>query len=176
MKPSRDEAERPRRFAQAESIADLYERIGPFLLRILVRQFSIPADEAEALLPTIFTVLPSDVADQEKWLIAATCNSASAWRQQRARDRGETTGGPSGATAAEIAAANGLLSATRALAAMPPQGREAVRLRFRENKTYAEIAAELDISEFYAQRLIEKTLARAWALQRRQQRPDEPES
>jgi DNA-directed RNA polymerase specialized sigma24 family protein len=175
MKPSRDQAEGPRHSAQAEGIADLYSRFGPFLLRILMRQFSIPADEAEALLPPIFIILPADVADQEKWLIAATCNSARAWQQQRGRDRGEIPAGPSGATAEEIAAANGLLSATRALAAMPPQGREAVRLRFREKKTYAEIAAELDISEFYAQRLIEKTLARAWALQRRQQ-PDEPES
>ena len=172
MNPSsRDEAGRLRRYAEAENIAALYAKVGPFLLRLLTRQFAMPADEAEPLVRSIFLILPDHVDDPRKWLMAAACNSARTWQGRRAGE-GTTPAGPPGATAEEIAAAHDLLSAPQATAT--EQGLEAVRLRFHEFRTSAEIAAELDLSEFYAQRLIEKTLARAWAVQRRQLPPDEP--
>lgn len=135
----------------------------------------MPAEEAEPLLDSIFMVLPGNVGDQRKWLMAAACNGARTWQARRGV-HGAAPSGPPGATAEEIAAAHDLLSAPRPPAAMPERGLEAVRLRFHEYRTYAEIAAELDLSEFYVPRLIEKTLARSWALQqRRQPPPDEPE-
>jgi len=175
MNPSsRDESERLRRSAEAESMAALHAKMDPFLRRLLAREFAMPAEEAEPLLDSIFMVLPGNVGDRKKWLVAAACNGARTWQARRGA-RGAAPSGPPEATAEEIAAAHDLLSAAHPPAATPERGLEAVRLRFHESRTYAEIAAELDLSEFYVPRLIEKTLAKAWALQQRRQ-PDEPGS
>jgi DNA-directed RNA polymerase specialized sigma24 family protein len=52
-----------------------------------------------------------------------------------------------------------LLLVPEALAALPAKVREMVRLRFLENRTYDEIAAEVGVSAFYVKAAVKKAEA-----------------
>src|SRR5687767_2409666 len=71
--------------AEAEHAA-LYNTLGGFLQRLLVRQFGVPQEDAEMLVFEAFISyytrnLP--FRDARKWLIGAACDSANLWRDTR---------------------------------------------------------------------------------------------
>jgi RNA polymerase sigma factor (sigma-70 family) len=163
MNPTEDDAGRPQLSALAQA-QRLYESVGGVLLRMLTGRFGLPPEEAAALLSRVcLEAVEKDVENREAWTIAMTCNGAKTLR--RWHDDG-TAPPPPDITLEELEALRGVVLVGKALATITERGREALRLRFREQRSYAEIAAELDITQRYAERLVAKSLARLRASQR----------
>ena len=159
MNSSSDEAARPLGPADGQSIEGISEGTADLIRRTLTRTFGLPPEEAEALLKDMLLASTLiDFRDREQWLIVAACGAAAELRGD-ALDALDTTPPPD-TTPKELEAARGVALTEQELAALPPQARKAMRLRYDEHRSYPEIAAELGISRRYAASLIEKSLAR----------------
>jgi DNA-directed RNA polymerase specialized sigma24 family protein len=164
MIPTQDDAGRPQQSTLAESAERLYESVGGVVMRTLVDRFGLSPEEAETLLRgTCSDAMKQQVRNREGWTIAAACNSAKTLR--RWRDDGRS-GPPPDITVEEIDALRGIVMVGKALATIPESARTALRLRFREQRSYAEIAAELDVTQKYAKLLVFRSLQRLRAGQR----------
>jgi DNA-directed RNA polymerase specialized sigma24 family protein len=164
MNPTGEEAGQPQPSALAQATASLYESVGGVLLRFLADRFGLPPKEAEALLgEACYEAVRQNVRNREAWTIAFSCNGAQTLR--RRHDEG-TAAPPPDITLEEIEALRGVVLVSKALFTLTEHGREALRLRFRERRSYAEIAAELDISTRYAKHLVFQSLQRLRASQR----------
>jgi DNA-directed RNA polymerase specialized sigma24 family protein len=164
MNSSSDEAARPLGPADGQSIEGISESVADLIRRTLTRTFGLQPERAEAILAELFmgaTLL--NLKDPEGWLIVAACNAAAELRGD-ALDTLDTATPPD-ATAKELEAVRGLVLTEEELAALPPQARKAMRLRYHEHRSYPEIAAELRISRRYAASQVEKSLARLRARQ-----------
>jgi len=75
------------------------------------------------------------------------------------RAREQCRNAPPDATAEETRAVQDRILENMARAVLPEHARQALRLRFQEHHTFREIAAELDVSAFYAESLVSKSLA-----------------
>lgn len=157
MSGTREEAERVRISAEAEAVAALYDEMGGLLERTCIERFSVPPDEAAALVHEVFLSFVAagrDVTDPKAWLIAAVCQTATA--PQR----------PPIATSEEDAALRDALalrqiaSLRAALSTISGQSTEAIRLRYQEHLSYAEIAERLNVSEFYVRAMIRKAMTK----------------
>jgi DNA-directed RNA polymerase specialized sigma24 family protein len=164
MNPTEDEAGRPEQSAAAQAAARLYEAVGGPVLRTLTGRFRLSPDEAEALLSMVCVfAVEQDVRYRESWAVVSACNDAQALR--RRLDQGKAAPPPD-ITVEEIEALREVVLVGKALNTIPKKGREALRLRFREQRSYAGIAAELDITQQYAKHLVFKSLQRLRAVQR----------
>jgi DNA-directed RNA polymerase specialized sigma24 family protein len=164
MNPTGDEAGRQELSALAQATQRLYESVGGVLLRFLTDRFRLPPKEVEALLcGACFEAVRKNVRNRVAWTIAYSCNGARTLR--RWHDEG-TAAPPPDITLEELEALRGVVLVSQALAAIPKSGREALRLRFREQRSYAEIAAELAISTRYAKYLVFRSLQRLRGSQR----------
>ena len=164
MNPTGDEAGRREPPALALAVQGLYESVGGVLLRFLKDRFRLSEKEAQAVLcGACYAALRLDLRDRETWTIGYSCNSARTLR--RWHDEG-TVPPPPDVTLEELEALRGVVLVSQALATLTESGREALRLRFRKQRSYAEIAAELDISTRYAEQLVFRSLQRLRARQR----------
>jgi RNA polymerase sigma factor (sigma-70 family) len=164
MNPTGDEAGRRELSALALAAQSLYESVGGVLLRFLTDRFRLSEKEAQALLcGACYEAVRLDVRDRPAWTIGYSCNCARTLR--RWHDEG-TAAPPPDITLEELEALRGVVLVNQALATLTEHGREALRLRFREQRSYAEIAAELDISTRYAKQLVFRSLQRLRASQR----------
>ena len=160
MRTPQHEAEALQRSAHADAVDELQESVRGVVLRTLTGKFGLPEEEAEALLRMLLlSSIATPVPDPRAWLIVSACHAARAW--QRARLLSDTPPAlPPDATSEEIAAMRGIVMDPAVLATLPERGRDALRLRFSEQRTFDEIAAELSIAPAYARALVLKGMAR----------------
>lgn len=161
MSVSGKEAEGLRHSADAEEIERLYQSLSEVLLGVLTERYELTVAEAASLLEDTFGAYVTSraaVSDAQGWLISAACAEAEKLQQIRAFEEAlpEASGD---ARARELT--------SRALAMLPENAREAVRLRFYERKSYDDIAANLGITEHYAEHLVATSIAKVAALRRR---------
>jgi RNA polymerase sigma factor (sigma-70 family) len=141
--------------AAEERVDRLYEQCGGVLKKALLESFGIEANEAEVLLEDALRVtLTKSVAD-ERWVIAAVCRRAA--RRVRVAFDAKI---PPDASAAELAALEEVIFLRAGMATLPEPAQEALRLRFDERRTYAEIAEQLQVSTRYVHRLVQGSLER----------------
>lgn len=128
------------------------------LVRRLTGSFGIPTEDAVRIVRdarvTLLGIL--HVSDPETLLLEIACDTARAYWRSALPD----------ATPAETRALEEIAFTGAALASLAPRVREALRLRFHDRRTYAEIAAELDVVPAYARRMVWRALARIARAQR----------
>lgn len=162
MGESKNESSLSQPPAQAGT-APLYEALGGVLQRLLVQKFGVPLEAAESLVYEVFIVfygLEAPPRDAETWLTAAACTSARSYLQRHGLPAADVDRDDE----REIVA---LLLHRDALTTLTRRAREALRLRFAERKTYAEIAEELGVSAYAAEHLVAKAFAKLRGLRRR---------
>lgn len=164
MKPTEDEAGPLQRSAVAEAAERLYESVGGPVLRTLTGRFRLSPVDAEVLLCTAcMEAVMENVRKPEAWTIAHACNGAKTLR--RWYDQG-TAAPPPDITVEELEELREVAFVSKSLGTITASGREALRLRYREGRSYAEIAAELDVTQRYAELLVSRSVARLLAIQR----------
>jgi RNA polymerase sigma factor (sigma-70 family) len=134
------------------------------LCRIAVAKFSVPPSDAESLVHDVLIAYVQHAATVREigsWLVAATCNaSRNYWRlRQRNEPLPEDV-----ATIADLSQSSthieDRLEIARALSRVSEKYREALRLRYIEGCSLAEVAAELGTSAGYAEKLVRLGVAR----------------
>lgn len=157
MTDSKDERRPLRRFPKMRD-ERFCEELGGVLLRLLARKFAVPPDDAESLVEEAFIGYKSlhlPPPDVEAWLIAAVCRGAKVYRQRRGLDADD-----------DPQVSKESIFVRAAMDTLGECAREALRLRFDERMSYAEIAAELNISAFAAERMVAQAVAKIRKLQR----------
>jgi RNA polymerase sigma factor (sigma-70 family) len=145
------------RHPSAEEGIELYESLGGRLQRTLMNRFAVPPPDAERLVFEVFfsyVTRRATVDDPKRWLTAKTWESGVTWQRRHAE-----TPQPEIA-AAELQEWRERLLVPGALEALPAPVREMVRLRFAEERTYEEIAAEMGVSMFYVKTAVNKARER----------------
>jgi len=156
-----DEVERLRRSAEAEILDRLFATVGVQLHRTLATTFRMPPKDAEDVVQDVFSAYVTAgprVADTAGWLRGAALQIGKSSAESYAMCLA-ITAPPPDATAEETRAVQDGLFTWKAVRDVPESGREALRLRFQEHRTFREIADELKIATFYAEKLIAKSLA-----------------
>lgn len=127
-----------RRHSGEWDVVQLYQEHRGVLLRLLVRRYGVPEEAAETIVYDTIMALPPQgvVSDVQAWLMAGACGKGEAYRSAHGL-------APAADDAHELT-----------LATLPDRAREALRLRFEEKLTYAEIAAELGLSVFAVERMV----------------------
>ncbi|MEO8381423.1 MAG: sigma-70 family RNA polymerase sigma factor [Acidobacteriota bacterium] len=146
----------------AEEIERLYRDFRPLLIGTMIRKFEVPPADAETLLHDVFVAFLTvdiEVVDPRSWLVATACNAARAWRRSEARYNASSIVESEPVTEDHRAILDTLFLRD-ALTTLPERAREAVRLRFFEQLTYPEIAANLNISVKSAEKLVATNVAR----------------
>jgi RNA polymerase sigma factor (sigma-70 family) len=153
MTTLKDDPAQPHYSAVAEHAA-LYETLGGYLEALLTRAFAVPEQDAALLVrDTFFDYGQGKQAPNARaWLIGSACKRANIYRQMRGLP-------PVNEADVERHAAR-VLTYRDAMEPLPSRAREALRLRFQENKTYPEIAEELGVSVYVAERFVAKAFAR----------------
>ena len=119
--------------AKAAELEELYSSIGSVLLRMLDDMYGISRQDAERIVGEVFSMYVSTSepgGDPASWIHLAVHAEAARYQRKHA-----------------------------ALATLPADAREALRLRFQERRTYPEIAAALDVTKRFAEKLVAKALA-----------------
>lgn len=144
---------------------ELHEQLGGYLKSLVMRAFEVPERDAEWLVREKFTDyrLNQPASDERAWLIGAVCREANDYRRRRGLPAADER-------AAERHAAT-ILSYHDAMKRLTSRAREALRLRFEEKKTNAEIAEQLGLSVLAAERFVGKAFLRLrWLLRGEQTR------
>jgi len=144
----------------------LHEALGGYLIALLIRAFEVPEPEAEWLVRERFTEYSLDqpATDERAWIIGAVCRDANDYRRRRGLPAADEE--KVGRHAAAV------LSYRDARERLPSRAREALRLRFEEKKSYAEIAEELGLSVHAAERFVGKAFFRLRELLGGRQTPE----
>ncbi len=139
--------------------------LSELLATALRGMYRMSGEDAEALVREAYRsylVAREPAGEDAMWVIGATLKSAETLERMH-----RPPGGPDDA-AAELAKHRNLTLTRELVETLPPQARQAVRLRTEGGKSYAEIAAELGVSARYAERLILVSMARLAARRRGQ--------
>ena len=166
MSVSRNEPEVPQPSAEVEELERLCESLARVLGPTLRNRYAISEEEGNALLRDAcfaFLQLIPPPSGAEVFLITSVFARAEALYRRRCGAE------PVPNAADETAATRNVLSVLRGLELLPPDAQKALRLRFHDRKSYAEIAAELDITAKFAKTLVTKSWAKLRAWQERQE-------
>ena len=130
-----------------------HDALAAMLVRRLTNSFGIPAPDAEAIVVNarLCLLAAGGATDAEAWLVETVCEAARGYWRRTA---------PADASAGETETLREVIFTGRALEALPPQMREALRLRCHEGRAYEDIAQEMDIARPYAERLVARALAK----------------
>jgi DNA-directed RNA polymerase specialized sigma24 family protein len=144
--------------AAEPEVAQLYAARRGVLMRLLMRRFGVPADDAETLVYDTVMALQTQgpVPNPKAWLFAGVTAKGEKYRRARGLD----------SPAPDAEATRDVRFTKVVLGALSPRAREVLRLRFDEKKTYAEIAAEMGVSTNAAERLVARAAARIRRIQR----------
>lgn len=148
-----DELESPQPSAELEW-AERHAALGGYLKGTLVRVFEVPEQDAESMVRDAFHdySLAQPALDARAWLIGAVCRQGNLYRKRRGLPAADEE--KAGRHAAAV------LSSREAMERMSSRAREALRLRYEEKKTSAEIAEQLGLSVYAAERFVAKALTR----------------
>lgn len=161
----RNDAEGLHQPAEPEGIARGSDALSRILMGWVTRTYGMADRDAVALLEVAhssYSTLHDLVQDGRAWVIGAVIQLAET-HQRIHRLPGKTED-----VAAEVVRIRDFTLTAEALAVLPENAREAVRMRFFEKKSYAEIAAELGVATYYAEHLVMQGVAKLLALRRRQ--------
>jgi DNA-directed RNA polymerase specialized sigma subunit, sigma24 homolog len=123
------------------------------LVSTVTRTFGVPEEDARAIVREGCIALyhAKQIAEPDRWLSNFVCDLARAYWHHKP---------PSDATCREAITVREVTFTRRLLDTLPAPAREALRLRYHEGKTFAEVAEELNVAPLAARRMIEKSLAK----------------
>ena len=167
MSVPRNDAEGLQRPAgEPEVVVPGSDTLSRILMAWVTSRYGMSDRDAAALLEvariSYSTTGPGLVPDARAWVIGAVVQLAET-HQRIHRLPGKTED-----VAAEVVRIGGIVFTAEALAALPENAREAIRMKFFEKRSYAEIAAKLDVAANYAEHLVMQGVAKVLALRRRQ--------
>jgi RNA polymerase sigma factor (sigma-70 family) len=149
-----------------EDIGELYVRHRTLLMHIGSRKFRIAESEAEALIQEVFLsfmTTTTRISNVRSWLVAAMCNaSRHYWRGQGRTeplpdDFDDHTDPSSTGIADKLAM---IITMQQALSYLQPRCRETLYLHYYEGRSANDVAASLDTTSRYAEKLIHNCLKR----------------
>lgn len=161
---------------RTDDFGAIYEKNYQLLVRTAIKHYRISELDAEALAHEVFLAYflkAGEVINSRAWLIGAILNAAKAFLRKRARfvslsSESIEIPDPQLARIGEVLPDQ--LAAREAFACVTARCQIALRLRYFEGYSVPEVAAELNTSDKYAQKLISKCLQQA---RRRYRRRDE---
>jgi RNA polymerase sigma factor (sigma-70 family) len=139
----------------SSAVAQVYDEHAELLSRIAIGRFSINPEDAETLVHDVFLsfmLRRSEILDVRAWLVGAISNASRHYH--RRYDRLEALPDDYEATTADSQVQIETLLARDCLSCITPRCRLALQLRYVEGYSVAEVAAELDVTPKYAQKLI----------------------
>ena len=148
--------------AEAEAFQRLFQSLSNTLLGVLTEKYLLSEEDAIVLLQDAFyafTQLTVPTSEAEEWLTASICLSAAKISRRRKEAVDE-----------DIAEIREMLDRQRAFQVLPAQARRAVRLRVHEERSFEEIAEELNVTVDAARRLVRTSVEKL----RRLHNPEKP--
>jgi RNA polymerase sigma factor (sigma-70 family) len=141
----------------------VYEAYVGLLVAVAVKQFRIAEADAKSLAHDVFLsyfLRAEDVRDVRRWLLGGIYNACRHYLRSAARRATQTL--ESSKTSPETHCAGyEQLMAGEALSCVSMRCQLAMRLRFIEGYTFAEIASELGVSEKYARKFVSSCVRQA---------------
>ncbi|HET7705788.1 MAG TPA: sigma-70 family RNA polymerase sigma factor [Thermoanaerobaculia bacterium] len=152
--------------AAGVDVEALYVQHRTLLLSVACRKFSVPEADAEGLLQEVFLSFlqtGAQIDNVRAWLVAGICNaSRHYWRSQgRSESLPEDYlehSDPGSHSLPEKRAME--ITIQQALGYLQPRCRETLRLHYFDGRSASEVAAELDTTTRYAEKLIHNCLKR----------------
>ena len=146
--------------SRASEVEALYREHRTLLFFVARRKFGVPSHDSEALVQDVFLAYlqcDAPIRNIRAWLVAAMCNASRHYlrRQDRYVELPSEE-----ELRLVVEAGTHLMLAKRLLSTIPRKEQEALRLRFFEGLDHKELAAALDTTERYAQKLVMKALSR----------------
>ncbi len=162
LRPTRPAGQR----AAGADVESLYVQHRTLLLSVACRKFSVPEADAEGLLQEVFLSFlqtGAQIDNVRSWLVAGICNaSRHYWRSQgRSESLPEDyleRSDPGSDSLPEKRAME--MTIQQALGYLQPRCRETLRLHYFDGRSASEVAAELDTTTRYAEKLIHNCLKR----------------
>jgi len=155
MSVSRNESEGLRPSPEVDEIERLHQSLTRVLGGTLTRDYGLSVAEGNELIEQAlcaYLQLTVSTADADAWLISIVCSKA----EELYRQRGGGSGAPDAARA--TSRARSVLGVMRELEALPADAQKALRLRFHDNWSFEDIAAELNVTVKYARHLVATSL------------------
>ncbi|HYS52175.1 MAG TPA: sigma-70 family RNA polymerase sigma factor [Thermoanaerobaculia bacterium] len=152
---------------RTDDFGAIYEENYQLLVRTAVKHYHISELDAEALAHEVFLAYflkAHEVINSRAWLISAICNATKYFLRKRARhvslpsESGEI---PDPSLERVNDALPDRLAAREAFECVTAKCQIALRLRYLEGYSVPEVAAELNTSPKYAQKLISRCLRQA---------------
>jgi RNA polymerase sigma factor (sigma-70 family) len=144
-----------------------YDAHRNLLIGTAIARYGIAEADAEPLLHDVFVaylIHGHDVRDTRAWLVSAICNASKAYLRTRARVVGLPEAFADEPDPASVGVGDRLpdaLAARECFACLTARCQLALRLRYLEGYSVPEIAAELQTSAKYAQKLVSRCLQQA---------------
>lgn len=156
----------------AESVESLYGRLAGLMHYLSTSRFSVPADDAEALVQDVFVAYvmrTSEVHDPQAWLVGAICHASRKYWRGKDRESAMPEDSAEWADEGALLAVTDVFDRTALEATMSrldDRGRELLRRFYLEGQSTSAIAAELGTTTGTVQVLLHKTRKRAHAIYR----------
>lgn len=144
-----------------------YDAHRGLLIGTAITRYGIAEGDAETLVHDVFVaylIHGQDVRNARAWLLSAICNASKAYLRTRARVVGLPETFVDEPDPASVGVSDRLpdaLAARECFACLTPRCQLALRLRYLEGYSVSEIAAELQTSSKYAQKLVSRCLQQA---------------
>ncbi|HEV7238335.1 MAG TPA: sigma factor-like helix-turn-helix DNA-binding protein [Thermoanaerobaculia bacterium] len=162
----RNDAEGLQQPAEPGALVRGDDALGRILMGWVTRTYGMSDRDAAALLGearfSFFTTARGLVQDERAWVIGGVVQLAETHQRIHRLPRKTED------VAAKVVRIRDIALTAEALAVLPENAREAIRLRYSERMSYAEIAEELGVAARYAEHLVMHGVAKLRALQRRQ--------
>lgn len=167
MTVPRNDAEELQRPAGPEVVVRGSDALSRILMAWVTRRYGMSEGDAAAMLEiahlSYSTTARTLAPDRQAWVIGAVIQLAE--RHQRIHG----LPGKTEDVAAEVLRIGGIVFTAEALAVLTENTRDAMRMRFAERMSYAEIAAELGVAAYYAEHLVIQGAAKLLALRRQRE-------
>lgn len=149
------------------SVEDVYAGNYQLLLRISVGRFRVPHGDAEALINDVFVSYMAsehEVRDARAFLVGAICNASRHYWRTHSRTEPlpeDFTSLADPSTLASLDAMTNSITIRQTIGRLHEKCRKTLRLKFWDGQSAAELAASLETTDRYAEKLIHKCVARA---------------